>query len=174
MDNAPFIFSLWLLTEGFETGISFIKVNLYSIIRVVALVVLMRLHHIGIASINLERSIKHHQRLFNLQPITDVVTDPLNKVTVILLSDPERKNALIELVCPLGEESPVSSILRRGLSLYHLCYVVEDIESALENARKNGAKIISGPNPAKLYNGKKIAFIYTLDGYIVEFLQEKG
>lgn len=132
----------------------------------------MKLHHIGIASENLEKTIQHHESLFNLHPITEVVDDPIHKVSVVLLSNPEG-DITIELIAPLTEDSPVSNILRRGIHLYHLCYSVEDLEKTLKEARKQNSLIISGPAPAKLYGGRRIAFVYTADGYIVEFLEEE-
>lgn len=133
----------------------------------------MELHHIGIASKDIERSIRHHQALFNLHPVTEVVDDPVHKVSVVLLSDAGKKDVPIELVSPLSKESPVSSLLKRGINLYHVCYAVDDIESTLRKVREEGSILISGPSPAKLYGGRRIAFVYTPDGYIVEFLEKK-
>ena len=132
----------------------------------------MRIHHIGIASENLERSIRNHEALFNMHPVTDIVEDPVQKVSVVMLSDTEGKGVPIELISPLDDESPVSNIVKKGIRLYHLCFTVENIESALKKAREAGALVISSPSPAKLYGGRKIAFIYTPDGYLVEFLEE--
>ena len=134
----------------------------------------MKLHHIGIVSKDLKKSIQHHGSLFNLHPITKIVEDPIQKVSVVMLSSPEKTGVPIELVSPLSEESPVSNLLKKDVHLYHICYSVENIESALKKARKKGATIISEPSPAKLYPGRRIAFIYTPDNYIVEFLEEKS
>ena len=133
----------------------------------------MELHHIGIASKDIERSIRNHQALLNLHPITEVVDDPVHKVSVVLLSDLGKEGVPIELISPLTQESPVSSLLKRGIHLYHVCYTVDDIESVLEKAKRERSIVISGPSPAKLYGGRRIAFIYTPDGYIVEFLEER-
>lgn len=132
----------------------------------------MKLHHIGIASRDIDEAIQHHKTLFGLYPVTDVVDDHVHKVSVVLLSAPGA-GVSIELVSPLTEDSPVSNLLRRGVYLYHLCYLVEDIEKTLEEARMQKSLIISRPAPAKLYGGRRIAFIYTPDRYVVEFLEEK-
>lgn len=133
----------------------------------------MELHHIGIASKDMEGSIRRHEVLFNLRPVTEVVDDPVHKVSVVLLSDPMRRGVPIELVSPLSEGSPVSNLLKRGIHLYHICFAVDDVESAIKKARAEGAIVISGPSPAELYGGREIAFIYTPDGYVVEFLERK-
>lgn len=131
----------------------------------------MKLHHIGIVVSDIESGIQHH-KAFNFQPITKIVEDPIQKVSVVLLSSPGAEDISIELIAPLTDGSPISKILKGKNHLYHLCFQVKDVEESLEDARKNGAIIISKPAPAKLYKGKRIAFIYTPDKYIVELLEK--
>jgi len=132
----------------------------------------MRLHHVGIVTSDIKSGIQHHKALFNFHPITEIVKDPIQKVAVVLLSGPEAESVPIELIAPLTDDSPVSNILKERTRLYHLCFLVEDIKEALKNARKYGSIIISRPAPAKLYDGKRIAFIYTPDKYVVELLEK--
>ncbi|MDW8049040.1 MAG: VOC family protein [Nitrososphaerota archaeon] len=132
----------------------------------------MRLHHIGLATNNIDESIRNHKSLFNFEPVSDIVADEQNKVKVVLLSDSRSIGPAIELVCPLGEDSPISNLLKRGFNLYHLCFVVGNLELSLEKAQKSGAKKVFGPSQAKLYDGKRIAFVYTKDRYLVEFLED--
>jgi len=98
------------------------------------------------------------------------VEDPIHKVSAVLLSDP--RGVFVEIIAPLTDDSPISNILKRGISLYHVCYLVEDLDEALKKIRRK-AVIISKPAPAKLYGGRRIAFVYTPDNYVVEFLEEK-
>lgn len=132
----------------------------------------MRLHHIGIVTDDMDSGIRRHEALFNLHPITPVVNDPRQKVAVVLLATPKEEGAAIELIMPLAEDSPVSNVLKKETHLYHVCFVVDDIEEALSKARKEGAIIVSQPVQAQLYDGKRIAFIYTRDRYLVEFLEK--
>jgi len=132
----------------------------------------MKLHHVGIVTSDIKSGIQHHKTLFNFHPITEIVEDAIQKVAVVLLSGPEAGSVPIELIAPLTDDSPVSNILKERTRLYHLCFLVEDIEETLKNARRHGAVIISRPAPAKLHNGKRIAFMYTPDKYIVELLEK--
>jgi catechol 2,3-dioxygenase-like lactoylglutathione lyase family enzyme len=120
----------------------------------------------------LKEAIRRHELLFEVHPITDIVEDPLHKVSVVLLSGREG-DVPIELVAPLTEDSPVLGFLRRGIHLYHLCYSTKDIEKTLEEARSQNSLLISGPAPARLYGQRRIAFVYTADGYVVEFLEDE-
>jgi len=130
----------------------------------------LKLHHIGIATDNIEEAIKRHRDVFGLEQATEIVEDPLHKVSVVLLS--AGGEVFIELVAPLGEDSPVSNLLKRGIRLYHICYLVKDLDETLEEVKENSI-IISKPAPAKLYGGRRIAFVYTPDKYVVEFLEEE-
>ena len=132
----------------------------------------MKLHHVGIVVDDIESGIQRYKALFGFVPITEVVDDPIQKVSVVLLSNPEADGAPIELIAPLTEDSPVSNILKGKVRLYHLCFLVENIEEALQNFRNNKAIIISGPVPAELFEGKRIAFVYSPDNYVVELLEK--
>ena len=132
----------------------------------------MKLHHVGVVVEDIESGIQRYKALFGFVPVTKVVDDPIQKVSVVLLSNPESDGAPIELIAPLTEDSPVTNILKGNVRLYHLCFLVENIEEALKNFRSNGAIIISGPVPAELFEGKRIAFVYSPDNYVVELLEK--
>jgi len=131
----------------------------------------MRLHHVGIVTDDLESAIKRHKDLFSLHPVTEIVKDTTQKVKVVLLSTSEKEGVTIELIAPLTNDSPVSNFLKKGTGLYHVCFEVDDIDVALANARKHGAIIVSKPTEARLYEGKRISFVYTRDKYLVEFVE---
>ena len=132
----------------------------------------MKLHHVGIVVEDIEAGIQRYKAMFGFVSVTEVVDDPVQKVSVVLLSGPEADSIPVELIAPLTDDSPVSKILQGNMRLYHLCFVVDDIEEALKNFRSNGAIIISGPVPADLFEGKRIAFVYTPDKYVVELLEK--
>jgi len=131
---------------------------------------LLKLHHIGIATANIEEAVKRHKEVYGLEQVTEIVDDPLHKVSVVLLS--AGGEVFIELVSPLKEDSPVSNLLKKGITLYHICYLVKDLDETLKEVKGNSI-IISKPAPAKLYDGRRIAFVYTQDKYVVEFLEEE-
>jgi len=132
----------------------------------------MKLQHIGIATEDLEKAIRYHETFFGFHPVTEIVEDPVHKVRVVLLSSSEA-DISIELIAALADDSPVSGLLKRGIHLYHLCYLVDDLNKALTDARRQNSLIVSKPSPSRLYDGRRIAFIYTPEGYLVEFLEEK-
>jgi methylmalonyl-CoA/ethylmalonyl-CoA epimerase len=132
----------------------------------------MKLHHVGIVVEDIKAGIERYKKMFGFVPVTKVVDDPVQKVSVVLLSGPEADSVPVELISPLSDDSTVSKILQRNIHLYHLCFLVEDIEESIKNLRSNGSIIISGPVAADLFEGKRIAFIYTPDKYVVELLEK--
>jgi methylmalonyl-CoA/ethylmalonyl-CoA epimerase len=132
----------------------------------------MKLHHVGIVVEDIEKGIQRYKAMFGFVPVTEVVNDPVQKVSVVLLSGPDKGSVPLELIAPLTNDSPVSKILQGNMHLYHLCFLVNDIEEALKKFRSNGAIIISGPVPADLFKGKRIAFVYSPDKYVVELLEK--
>lgn len=84
--------------------------------------------------------------------------DPIQRVNVAFIYI---NNFKIELIEPITEKSPITNILDKGQSLYHLCFRVPDIKIALETARKHGFHIIARPVPAKAFNDNKVAWVFS-------------
>ncbi|MBK5113402.1 MAG: VOC family protein [Candidatus Heimdallarchaeota archaeon] len=133
------------------------------------------IHHVGIAVPSIEKALKFHVEALGMKQITDVVFDELQNVKVVLLSPEEtehEKFSYVELVESVGS-SPVDQILKQRNRLYHYCIEVPNIEEALEKARKQHAIIVLPPTPAKLFNDRKIAFVWTPAQYLLEFLEKE-
>jgi methylmalonyl-CoA epimerase len=133
---------------------------------------LMKLSHIGIIVRNIEEGIRNHQDLFGYKQLGPIVDDVTQKVRVVLMGSSEDDPVKIELISPLGEDSPVTDLLKKRQALYHLCYTVPDIEEAKTRARKNGALVISKPVEAPLFDNRRICFLFTKDHYVIELVEE--
>ena len=100
--------------------------------------------------------------------------DPLQKARVAFLTtragDPQ-----IELVEPLGDDSPVQRFLQaNGGGLHHLCYEVADLEQELADFRSRGAIIAKRPQPAVAFGGRRIAWVITAEKLLVELLEQRA
>ena len=131
----------------------------------------MKLSHVGIIVRDIEEGIKNHEALFGYKQLGDIVDDHTQKVRVVLMGNSEEDPVKVELISPLGDDSPVTDLLKKRQSLYHLCYEVPDIEEAKNHARKNGAVIISKPVEAPLFDNRKICFLFTKDHYVIELVE---
>lgn len=131
----------------------------------------MKLSHVGILVEDIEQGIKNHETLFGYKQLGPVVEDTTQKVRVVLMGTSDADPVKIELISPLTDDSPVTDLLKKQQSLYHLCYEVPDIEEAKKKARKNGAVIISQPVEAPLFDNRKICFLFTRDRYVIELIE---
>jgi methylmalonyl-CoA/ethylmalonyl-CoA epimerase len=99
-----------------------------------------------------------------------IIQDPLQDAKVSFLAGVAQEFPLVELVEPASEGSPVANFLKRGGGLHHLCYEVESLDRQLEFSRAIGGKIVRPPLPAVAFGGRRIAWVYTKDRLLLEFL----
>src|SRR5260370_33120458 len=94
--------------------------------------------------------------MFAPERITDPVSDPLQRVTVCFAE--MRGGTTIELVEPLGENSPVDAIIgsSRG-GIYHLCFEADDLDAELARFRGTRCVPLGKPVPAVAFRGRRIA-----------------
>jgi len=130
----------------------------------------MKLHHVGIAVSGIAKHAEQYRRALGISLTSEIIEDELQKVRVAFAQVGD--GVFVEFVEPLGDDSPICNLLKRGGGLYHLCYLVPDIEAAIEQVRRAGGVIVSGPNPARAFDNRQIAFVYTPDRSLIEFLQE--
>jgi methylmalonyl-CoA/ethylmalonyl-CoA epimerase len=130
----------------------------------------MTLHHVGIAVPSIRSSAAYYRQALGIVVEGGIVEDEIQKVRVAFA--PVGNGTYIEFVEPAGDDSPVRGVLKRGGGLYHVCYLVPDIDAAIESVRGAGGRLVSGPVPARAFNGRAIAWVYTPDRSLVELLAE--
>ncbi len=93
-------------------------------------------------------------------------------VTVVFVNLPNTK---IELLYPLGENSPIAAFLAKNTSggIHHVCYEVEDIIVARDKLLASGARVLGDGNPKIGAHGKPVLFLHPKDfcGTLVELEQ---
>jgi len=131
----------------------------------------MTLHHVGIATENAVADSKEWQRTFGFTVVSELIHDPTQKVNVLFLSDGRPNGALLELVEPASEDSPVRAFLNMRSQFYHVCYEVDDLDQALRDVRAQGALVLQQPTSAVAYAGRRIAWCCTRTKNLVELLE---
>jgi len=101
------------------------------------------------------------------------VQDDLQRVIVQFWAH-EGESTSIELIQPIGDQSPVASFLRKGGGPAHLCYEIDDLKSTLERAQQEGGVLISGPLPAIAFSQRLIAFVLYRDIGMIEYLEKRS
>ena len=79
-------------------------------------------------------------------------------MTVVFVTLP---NSKIELLEPLGENSPIANYLSRnpGGGIHHICYEVDDILAACDRLKSAGARVLGDGNPKIGAHGKPVLFL---------------
>ncbi len=84
-------------------------------------------------------------------------------------------NTKIELLHPLGANSPISSFLKRNPAggIHHVCYEVDDISEAANFLQEKGAKILGDGKPKIGAHGKPVLFLHPKEffGTLIELEQ---
>jgi methylmalonyl-CoA/ethylmalonyl-CoA epimerase len=124
----------------------------------------LKVHHIGIACQDMSATREFVRSTHEIVSDSGVVRDPLQKADVCLLGTAQGIH--IELVS--GEM--VSNVLRKGMSYYHECCEVPGLEAAISELAAKGCVVASGPAPAVLFGGRRVAFLVTPMG-LLELLE---
>jgi methylmalonyl-CoA/ethylmalonyl-CoA epimerase len=130
-----------------------------------------RLHHVGFVVANIEACAPGMSRALLANWNNEIFADPLQRVRVTFLKG-GHQSPLLELVEPLGQDSPVFRFLGDGGGLHHLCYEVASIPEHLDRVRAAGGVIVSRAKPAVAFRGRPIAWALTREKLLLEFLQE--
>lgn len=97
---------------------------------------------------------------------------PDHGVTTVFVELPNTK---IELLHPLGENSPVQKFLDNNPSggMHHVCYEVQDIHAAIEHLVAEGARVLGDGKPKTGAHGLPVVFLHPKDfcGTLVELEQ---
>jgi len=100
-----------------------------------------------------------------------IIHDPLQQARVTFLRRAGPETPAIELVEPAGEKSPLHRFVAKGGGLHHICYEVESLEAQLDQSRAAGCLIVKNPLPAVAFGGRRIAWVYTPQKLLVEYLE---
>jgi methylmalonyl-CoA/ethylmalonyl-CoA epimerase len=132
---------------------------------------LRRLSHIGLAVRDLDAAIDLYQRAFGLKLIHRWEAE----ADGIMAASMRVGELELELMQPTGADTPVGRFLeRRGEGIHHLAYRVDDVESALADARAAGLEAVD-PEPRPGRGGRTlVAFLHPKStlGVLTELVQD--
>jgi len=131
----------------------------------------LRLHHMGFVVADIVTAMPAFVRSMAAEWDGQIFEDPLQKAKVAFMTT-RPGDAQIELVQPVGENSPVQRFLLQGGGMHHLCYEVASLEAELTSFRSRGAAIASRPKPAVAFGGRRIAWVITSEKFLVELLEQ--
>ena len=132
----------------------------------------MKLHHIGIVVENIQTSLGELGKYLEFEETTIPMLVKSQKVNVCFLKS---SNVYVELIEPIGNDSPVKKISELGGGFHHLCFEVDDIFEETKKIEKNGARVIVEPTEG--FEGRLISFILLImkntNCNLIEFAEKK-
>ena len=130
-----------------------------------------RLNHVAIAVPDLDAAAALYRDALGAE-VGAPQDEPDHGVTVVFISLPNTK---IELLHPLGADSPIAGFLEKNPSggIHHVCYEVEDIIAARDHLARSGARVLGSGEPKIGAHGKPVLFLHPKDfnGTLVELEQ---
>ena len=133
--------------------------------------VLENLYHVAVAVRNLEEVERVYETALGLKVEHREVVEEQGVKTSMLV--PRRGGTAIELLEPVDENSPISKFLdKRGEGIHHICFAVDDIESALARLKKEGVRLIDETPRVGAYDSR-VAFIHpkAMNGVLIELAE---
>lgn len=130
-----------------------------------------RLNHVAIAVPDLDAGCQVYSAILGAH-VSEPQAEADHGVTVVFVELPNTK---IELLEPLGENSPIQAFLDKNPSggIHHVCYEVEDIIAARDHLKAEGARVLGDGEPKTGAHGKPVLFLHPKDfcGTLVELEQ---
>lgn len=132
---------------------------------------LTRVHHLGVAVRDLDSAMEVYGSLLGLRLLSGPFDDPIQKVRVCFVGGGRAGGPELELIAPLGEQSPITQYLQKEIGAYHVCYEVDDIDASVAHLRDAGCLLVSGPAPAVAFDERPIAWMLLPTRHLIELVQ---
>jgi methylmalonyl-CoA/ethylmalonyl-CoA epimerase len=129
-----------------------------------------RLNHVGVATPSIEKSVALYRDMLGATRIHEPFDLPPQGVRVCFVDTP---NSQIELIEPLGENSPLHGFLAKNPAggQHHVCFEVANIHEARAEMEAKGAKVLGEPRIGA--HGTLVIFVHPKDmgGVLVELME---
>jgi methylmalonyl-CoA/ethylmalonyl-CoA epimerase len=130
-----------------------------------------RLNHVAIATKDVKKAAEVYRGTLGAR-VSEPVPLPDHGVVTVFVDLPNTK---IELLEPLGDNSPIAKFLEKNPSggMHHVCYEVDDIYAARDRMKAAGATVTGTGEPRIGAHGKPVIFLHPKDfvGTLVELEQ---
>lgn len=130
-----------------------------------------RLNHVAIAVPDLGAAVAQYRDALGAE-VRAPQDEPDHGVTVVFIDLPNTK---IELLYPLGDDSPILGFLAKNPAggIHHICYEVADIHAARDRLIAQGARVLGDGTPKIGAHGKPVLFLHPRDfsGALIELEQ---
>src|SRR5947207_11701075 len=130
-----------------------------------------RLNHVAIAVRDIAKASEVYRKTLGAE-VSAAVPQTAHGVTTVFITLPNTK---IELLEPIGADSPIAKFLERNPDggIHHICYEVDDIIAARDQLQAQGARVLGDGTPKIGAHDKPVLFLHPKDfcGTLVELEQ---
>ena len=127
-----------------------------------------KFHHIGVAVMDLDATASVYEQ--GGYKRSSSIFDPIQNVNICWLT--KEGMPTVELLAPVDEASPVNKTLEKvGVSPYHCCYVVDNLEDACAELRKQRYILVSKPAEAVAFRGSRVCFLFNKNVGLIELVE---
>ena len=125
-----------------------------------------KLNHVAIAVPDMDKAIAQYKNQLGAE-VGEAKDLPEHGVTTVFVNV---GNTVIELLHPLGDNSPIAKFLEKNPNggMHHLCYEVDNINEAAEKLKADGARVLGEIKTGA--HGKPVLFMHPKDfsGTLIE------
>lgn len=128
-----------------------------------------RIDHVGVAVEDLDAGIALYEQSFEME-LAHRETVESQGVEAVLL---DVGDGHVELLAPLGDDTPVGKYLaRKGPGLHHVAYAVDDIDAELRRLAAAGVELIDAEARTGI-RGSRVAFLHprSTGGVLTEIVE---
>jgi methylmalonyl-CoA/ethylmalonyl-CoA epimerase len=129
----------------------------------------LRFHHIGIACRDLDLEAAALSAL-GYHAESDDFTDPRQGIRGRIVVGPGPR---LELLTQLEGSRVLEPWLAKGVKAYHQGYEVSELDAEIERLKSAGAIVVSPPQPAVAFGGRRITFLMLKTLFLVELIQSR-
>jgi methylmalonyl-CoA epimerase len=117
----------------------------------------MKIDHICFAVKNIQDGISYWDRVFGYKQMTKVVENSIQQVKVVFLC--KYDSILIKLIEPVESNQSLLNFVNSGGGFHHLCFKCSEINTKIEELKKEGLLTLVPPQPGEAFNNHNIAFL---------------
>lgn len=128
-----------------------------------------KFHHIGVATNDIDATASVYEQGGYKRSTS--IFDPIQNVNICWLT--QKGAPTVELLAPVDEKSPVNKTLEKnGVTPYHTCWIVPNIEEAAQQLRKQRYVMVSKPAEAVAFCGSRVAFFFNKAVGLIELVEK--
>jgi methylmalonyl-CoA/ethylmalonyl-CoA epimerase len=132
----------------------------------------VQLHHVAYVTKSIEQKAQQFREILGIESRDQPVVDPTQGVRILFL---DLGGTLLELLEPLGPDSPVFARAKKSPGLFHLCFEVDDLDGTLRGLLDSEkAALVKEPLPAPAIDNRRVAFVVTTGNDLIEFVERRA